>query len=156
MDGWWSAISHRTAVFDAGKTGKKKWELPLFPGYLFVKIAYRARLQVLTATGAVQVVSFDGKPAAVRNEEIEALRQVPYSSASAEPHSYLSVGQRVRVRGGPLSAGPGGACVCDNDGYDSDAVHDRLAQHHGIELIAPHPYRQSAVSASRPQSGVRP
>lgn len=82
---------------------RKEVELPLFPGYLFVRIAYRSRLQVLTAPGVVQIVSFDGKPAPVRQDEIEALRQALSRNAHCEPHPYLKVGRRVRVRSGPLS-----------------------------------------------------
>jgi transcription elongation factor/antiterminator RfaH len=82
---------------------RKEVELPLFPGYLFVRIPYRSRLQVLTAPGVVQIVTFDGKPAPIREDEIEALRQALSRNANCEPHPYLKVGRRVRVRSGPLS-----------------------------------------------------
>jgi transcription antitermination factor NusG len=82
---------------------RKEIELPLFPGYVFVRIAYRSRLQVLTAPGVVQIVSFDGKPVAIRDNEIEALRQGLSRTTNSEPHPYLKVGKRVRVRSGPLS-----------------------------------------------------
>jgi len=82
---------------------RKEVELPLFPGYLFVRIAYRSRLQVLTAPGVVQIVSFDGKPAPIRPEEMEALRQALSRNAHCEPHPYLRIGRRVRVRSGPLT-----------------------------------------------------
>ena len=82
---------------------RKEIELPLFPGYVFVRIAYRARLQVLTAPGVVQIVSFDGKPAPIQDGEIDALRRGTSCAAGLEPHPYLKVGRRVRVRSGPLS-----------------------------------------------------
>ena len=95
---------------------RKEVELPLFPGYLFVRIAYRSRLQVLTAPGVVQIVSFDGKPSPIRQDEIEALRQALSRNAHCEPHPYLKVGRRVRVRSGPLS-GIEGILMRRKDGF---------------------------------------
>jgi len=94
---------------------RKEVELPLFPGYVFVRIAYRSRLQVLTAPGVVQIVSFDGKPAPIRDDEIETLRRGT-SSTNLEPHPYLKVGRRVRVRSGPLS-GMEGILIRRKDGF---------------------------------------
>jgi transcription antitermination factor NusG len=95
---------------------RKEVELPLFPGYVFVKIAYRSRLQVLTAPGVARIVSFDGKPAAIRESEIEALRQGLSRTSGFEPHPYLKVGRRVRVRSGPLS-GMEGILTRRKDGF---------------------------------------
>jgi transcription antitermination factor NusG len=95
---------------------RKEVELPLFPGYLFVRIAYRSRLQVLTAPGVVQIISFDGKPAPIREAEIETLRQGLSHSTGFEPHPYLKVGKRVRVRSGPLS-GIEGILLRRKDGF---------------------------------------
>jgi len=95
---------------------RKEVELPLFPGYVFVRIAYRSRLQVLTAPGVVQIVSFDGKPAAIRETEIETLRRGLARTTTFEPHPYLKVGGRVRVRSGPL-AGVEGILTRRKDGF---------------------------------------
>jgi len=105
---------------------RKEIELPLFPGYVFVRIAYRARLQVLTAPGVVQIVSFDGKPAPISEHEIETLRLGTSRTNGLEPHPYLKAGRRVRVRSGPLS-GVEGVLVRRKDGF-------RLVL--SIELIA--------------------
>jgi transcription antitermination factor NusG len=95
---------------------RKEVELPLFPGYLFVKIAYRSRLQVLTAPGVVHIVTFDGKPAHICENEIEAIRQTLSCGTNCEPHPYLRVGRRVRVRNGPL-CGLEGNLVRRKEGY---------------------------------------
>jgi transcription antitermination factor NusG len=81
---------------------RKKVELPLFPGYVFVQIALRSRLQVLTIPGVVQIVSFDGQPSPVSDAEMDALRSGLAKGAQFRPHPYLKVGNRVRVRRGPL------------------------------------------------------
>ncbi len=95
---------------------RKEIELPLFPGYIFVRIAYRSRLQVLTVPGVVQIVSFDGKPAPITEAEIEMLRQGLSHSVGFGPHPYLKIGKRVRVRSGPLS-GMEGILVRRKDGF---------------------------------------
>jgi len=95
---------------------RKEVELPLFPGYIFVRFAYRSRLQVLTAPGVVHIVSFDGKPMPVREDEIEAVRRGLSRDARFEPHPYLKIGSRVRVRSGPLS-GIEGILLRRKDGF---------------------------------------
>jgi transcription antitermination factor NusG len=95
---------------------RKEVELPLFPGYLFVRIAYRSRLQVLTVPGIVHIVSFDGRPAPICEDEIEVLRQALSRGTNWEPHPYLKVGRRVRIRNGPL-CGVEGTLVRRKEGY---------------------------------------
>ena len=85
------------------KDRRKQLDLPLFPGYIFVHIALRDRLQVLQLPGVVQLVSFSGKPAALPDAEIEALRNGLARNLRAEPHPYLTVGRRVRVRSGSVA-----------------------------------------------------
>jgi transcription antitermination factor NusG len=78
-------------------------ELPLFPGYVFVRMAMRNRLQVQTVPGVARLVGFDGAPAALPDEEIEALRASLCGDVRAEPHPYLTAGRRVRMKTGPLA-----------------------------------------------------
>lgn len=83
------------------KDRRKELELALFPGYVFVRMALENKLQVLELPGAVRLVSFNGKPAAVPADEIETL-QTRLSGARIEPHPYLQTGRRVRVRSGAM------------------------------------------------------
>jgi transcription antitermination factor NusG len=76
--------------------------LPLFPGYVFVRLALQDRLQVLQTRGVVRLVGFGGQPTALPDHEIDALRQGLAHNLLMEPHPYLNVGQRVRVKSGPL------------------------------------------------------
>jgi len=84
------------------KDRRKELDLVLFPGYVFVRIALRNRLQVLQLPGAVRLVAHNGQPAALPEDEIETLRNRLVHSRSLQPHPYLRVGRRVRVRSGPL------------------------------------------------------
>ncbi len=49
-------------------------DLPLFPGYVFVRLALRDRLRVLQIPSVVRLVGFNGLPAALPEEEMEILR----------------------------------------------------------------------------------
>jgi transcription antitermination factor NusG len=77
-------------------------DLPLFPGYVFVRLALRDRLRVLEIPSVVRLVGFNGHPAVLPDKEIEALRTGVAANLRTEPHPYLKVGQRVRVKCGPL------------------------------------------------------
>lgn len=76
-------------------------DLPLFPGYVFVRIPLADRLRVLTVPGVVHLVGSGGKPAPLEDEEISGLR-ASLGRRSAEPHPYLAAGKRVRIQSGPL------------------------------------------------------
>jgi transcription antitermination factor NusG len=78
-------------------------ELPLFAGYVFVRLALRERLRVLQVPSVVRLVSFNGLPAALPDEEMEILRSGLCQSLRAEPHPFLTVGRRVRITGGPFA-----------------------------------------------------
>jgi len=60
-------------------------------------------LQVQQVPGVAHLVGFDGTPAALPDEEIEALRASFESGVRAQPHPYLTVGRRVRLKSGPLA-----------------------------------------------------
>lgn len=84
------------------KDRRKELALVLFPGYVFVRMHLQNRFRVLQLPGAVRLVSFNGQPAALPEEEIENLRNRLANSGNIEPHPYLSAGRHVRVRSGPL------------------------------------------------------
>ena len=89
------------------KDRKVRLELPLFPGYIFVRLALRDRLQVLQIPGVVRLVGFDGTPTSLPEAEIETLRTSLMSGVRAEPHPYLTVGRRVRIVSGAFQGQEG-------------------------------------------------
>jgi transcription antitermination factor NusG len=78
-------------------------EMPLFPGYVFVRLALRDRLKVLQGPGVARLVGFGGLPAALPDEQMDILRAGLNGSFRAEPHPYLTVGQVVSLKSGPLA-----------------------------------------------------
>ena len=89
------------------KDRRKELELALFPGYVFVRIALQDRLQVLQLAGAVRFVSFNGHPVPLPDGEVESLMNGLATGARVEPHPYLRIGRRVRVRSGPFATTKG-------------------------------------------------
>jgi len=53
---------------------KKKVDKPLFPSYVFVKLEEKDRDQVFTVPGIVRYVFWLGKPALIKDAEIEQIR----------------------------------------------------------------------------------
>src|SRR2546428_10380851 len=89
------------------KDRRKQVDLALFPGYVFVRIALQERLRVLELPGVVRLVSFNGQPAPLPAQDIEALHNGVTNGVWAEPHPYLKAGRRVRVTRGPLAGAEG-------------------------------------------------
>lgn len=85
------------------KNGSHKVQLPLFPGYTFVRIALRDRLNVLKVPGLVRLVGFNGKPIPLQDHEFENLRNAVINGIGAQPHPYLAAGRPVQIARGPLA-----------------------------------------------------
>ena len=85
------------------KDRRVQLELPLFPGYVFVRLALRERLRVLQVPSVVRLVGFSGQPTALPDTEMEIMRSGLSQSLRAEPHPFLTVGRRVRITGGPFA-----------------------------------------------------
>jgi transcription antitermination factor NusG len=77
-------------------------ELPLFPSYIFVRIAMEDRIQVLEVPGVVSLVCCGKSPVLLPDSEVERLREGLHLR-KAEPHPFLVIGERVRIRVGPLA-----------------------------------------------------
>jgi transcription antitermination factor NusG len=89
------------------KDRNKEINLVLFPGYVFVQLDLRQRLSVLQLPGVVQFVSFSGKPAELKEDELEILRRGLKDGVRAQPHPYLKAGRAVHVKRGPMAGAEG-------------------------------------------------
>src|SRR6267142_485329 len=78
-------------------------DLPLFPGYVFVRLALGDRLRVVQIPSVVRLVGFGGLPTALPDTEMEILRSGLSERLRAEPHPFLTVGRRVRITAGPFA-----------------------------------------------------
>jgi len=84
------------------KDRKKQVEWRLFPGYCFVKVAPDDRLPVLTCTGVVNIVSFNGEMAVIPDHEIDGIRQLIETDLQFDPCPLIKEGMLVEVMHGPL------------------------------------------------------
>jgi transcription termination/antitermination protein NusG len=78
-------------------------DLPLFPGYVFVRLPFSERLRALQIPSVVRLVGFGGLPVPLPDDEIELMRLGLSQSGDAEPHPFLAVGRRVRITAGPFA-----------------------------------------------------
>lgn len=90
-------------VLSRWKDRKKLVQLPLFPGYVFVRVDLGRKGEVARTPGVVSLVSFGGAPAPIPDEQIEAVRQVCRTKLPCDPYPYLTEGRWVRVIRGPLA-----------------------------------------------------
>jgi transcription antitermination factor NusG len=89
------------------KDRRKELDLVLFPGYIFARIDSADKLRVLQLPGVVRFVSFNGQPAPLASDDINALRNALEHGLRAEHHPYLTAGRRVKVVRGPLAGARG-------------------------------------------------
>lgn len=89
---------------------RRKWsdriklvEEPLFKSYVFVKIAEENRTSVRMTDGVINFVYWDGKPAIVKEKEIQTIKRFLDEYENVELIKIdLKPNQRVRVAAGPL------------------------------------------------------
>ena len=84
------------------KDRKKKIDWPLFPGYCFARFDPDETLAILKCTGVVNIVSFDGKPAAIPEHEIDSIRRLVESDLQYDPCPLIREGMMVEVTHGAL------------------------------------------------------
>jgi transcription antitermination factor NusG len=83
---------------------KQLVERPLFPQYVFVRIArsVTARVAVLRTNGITHFVGMRGLGMAIPDEQIERIQAVISKGIPTVPHLFVNIGERVRIRGGAL------------------------------------------------------
>lgn len=100
------AVEHFLPLYSCVRHWKDRHvrlELPLFPGYVFVRLAQHDRLRVLQIPSVACLVGFGGSPTPLEEAEVEAIRACLKQGIRAEPYLFLTIGRRVRIRTGPLA-----------------------------------------------------
>jgi transcription antitermination factor NusG len=73
------------------KDWRKNLEIPLFPGYVFLRMVASRTLAGASNIGCGMLVDFDGRPAALPAHEIETLHSKLLGNVEVRPHPYLAV-----------------------------------------------------------------
>ncbi len=79
-------------------------QLPLFPGYVFVRIVneMNLRVSVLRTSGVQKFVGIPKVGTSIPECQIAAIRAIVEQKIPLALHPFLSIGRRVRLRGGSL------------------------------------------------------
>jgi transcription antitermination factor NusG len=89
---------------------RRKWsdrvkivEEPLFRSYVFVRVNDLNRTEVRMTPGVINFVYWNGKPAVIKEREINAIKRFlnEYENVEVKPIK-LEVNQRVKITKGPL------------------------------------------------------
>jgi transcription antitermination factor NusG len=88
---------------------RKLVDLPLFPGYAFLRMVYQPeqRLRVLGTEGIVSFVGIHGQGMPIPDRQIEHIQTLLANKVPLESYPFLKVGQRVRIRSGSLNGTEG-------------------------------------------------
>lgn len=89
---------------------RRKWsdrvklvEEPLFKSYVFIKVTDEDRTAVRMTPGVVNFVYWDGKPAVIREKEINAIKRFLNDHENVEVRALdIKAHQRVKITSGPL------------------------------------------------------
>jgi transcription antitermination factor NusG len=107
-------------------------DLPLFPGYVFVRMDWSNRVGVLAVPGVVSMIGTATRPAPLPDFEVEKLR-TGLDPFRTEPHPLVTVGQRVRIKTGSL-AGVEGVVIRKKGGIRVVLTLSLLMQSIAIEV----------------------
>jgi len=82
-------------------------EVALFPGYVFCQFDASKRLPILMTPGVVGVVGRGNRAEPVNDTEIASIRTIALAGRPVQPWPFLRMGQRIRLRAGPLAGAEG-------------------------------------------------
>jgi len=153
-------IEHFLPLYDTvhrWNNGRHRVSLPLFPGYIFVRIALQERLRVLEVPGFVRLVGFNALPQPLPESDVSKMRDALSQGVLAEPYPYLTAGTRVEVRSGPL-AGLTGILLRRQNKYRVVISVDLIMQSMVVEVAAEDviPVRNSASGSLHADTEKRP
>ena len=118
------------------KDRKKKIDWPLFPGYCFARFDPDNALPVLKCSGVVNIVSVEGKPAAIPDYELESIRTLVASDLTFDSCPLIKEGMMVEVTHGPLRGVIGRLMRKDNERARLVLAVDLIGQAVSVEVDA--------------------
>ena len=82
---------------------KKKGYFPMFPSYIFARVDEKERLEIVKDPGVLNFVFWLGKPAIMRDREIEAVKEIENKGTDIKVEgSGFEKGQFVEIPDGPF------------------------------------------------------
>ena len=111
------AVEHYLPCYSSIRKWKDRrirLEIPLFPGYIFVRLPLLDKRNVLTVPNIVSLVGSSRGAAEIAEEEIQGIRR-GLEQGTAQPHPYLKQGDRVMITTGIMSGMEGVLLRRQND-----------------------------------------
>lgn len=84
----------------------RRVESPLFPGYIFSRLAAEDWAPVLALAGIIHILPSNVTPLPVADAEVDVIRRICASALPVAPAAFAP-GDRVTVRSGPLQGAAG-------------------------------------------------
>lgn len=98
----------RVKVWSRRRDRRLKIDVPAFPGYLFVRTSLMSDrfYDLITVPGLVRLVSVNGRPVPVPDEDLTSIRLLMSRRVDLRPHPFVR-GDKVEVVAGPLKGARG-------------------------------------------------
>ncbi|MGI9534546.1 MAG: transcription termination/antitermination protein NusG [Thermodesulfobacteriota bacterium] len=120
------------------KDRKKRVQIPIFPGYLFVNISMdnsRGLLHIYNTRGVIRILGNNGQHMPIPIEQINSIKKLQDCGLNYDLYPYLSEGKKVVVTRGPMEGVMGK--VVKRKGKDRLIVSvDLIKRSVGIEVEA--------------------
>jgi transcription antitermination factor NusG len=103
-----NAFLPKLEVWSRRKDRKKRIQVPMFAGYLFVELDIspdnQARLNVLTTPGVVRILGkpVGGQPIPIPAAQIDAIQRLVESKVEMQRITYPKIGENARIVDGPF------------------------------------------------------
>ena len=114
----------------------KEIQEPLFSCYVFVYIKLCDRLPVLQTDGAVHFVTFNGIPATIPEEQINAIKMILEKKQNVDHAEFFTPGKKVKVARGPFK-GVNGTLITNKNNHRLVITIEGIKQAISIE-VDPH------------------
>jgi len=105
---------------------------PLFPTYVFARIGPAERVSILRSPGVLRIIGNSQGPVPIPESEIDFLRS-DFCKNRIEPYQELIVGERVRIKRGPMQ-GLEGTLVRKKSSLRFVLTLELINQHAAIEV----------------------
>ena len=86
---------------------RKVISVPVFPSYIFISSPHNERYEALGVRGIIKYVSFNGKPAIIKDEHIESIKKMMVGEIQVHEGVNLVAGARIRITEGPFTGAEG-------------------------------------------------
>jgi transcription termination/antitermination protein NusG len=81
---------------------KKKIEVPLFNGYIFIYASEKERLMSVEQKAIVRTISFQGKPSIIPDWQIESLKKLLAETPDVFITDKIETGEHIKIVSGPF------------------------------------------------------